>query len=67
LRNLDQLIARELDERGQVAIRHHHQVTVVVGISVEDHVSQRSFEDNQRIASGACRRVVAGPAEDAAS
>ena len=49
-RDLVQLIDGEIDERRQVPVGQHQEMTVVVGIPVEDDVSERAFEDDQRIA-----------------
>ena len=39
------VMAREPGEAGLVAVRHHHQMTVVVGIQVEDDVGELTAED----------------------
>ena len=46
-RHLGQLVARQRRQRGDVALRHHHQVAGVVGEHVEDDVGERAFVDDQ--------------------
>src|SRR5262245_36617893 len=60
--DFSELLDREISERRQVAIRHHHHMAVVVWIQVQDDVAGVALEDDQRARFGFAGRL----AEDAA-
>jgi hypothetical protein len=60
--HLGQFVAVQLHQTADVPMRHHHQVTVVVGKLVEHDDGPRSEVHDQRLARGGLERR----AEDAA-